>query len=1458
MEKREKYELISKLVRDTARRVTGSRSAWLEYLATAASVYKYPFREQLLIYAQRPGATACASMEVWNKRMGCRVKRGARGIALIDEDNSNPKVRYVFDAADVYKTKSGQLPRQWRVETEHEQEVLAYIEKIYGRTERGPSFGACIRKLAEKIADACCGEAARAVQSVSGGSAFEETPLPEIEQAVRETMADSIEYVVLSACGRNGENSSPVEKVSLEHITKFNTSDVLCVLGDTTNHEVRLFMQEIKRGVLSCERNSSNQEQGLAQNADRDYNTLKRESKSVLRENDNTEERGADHGRTDIQMGRGLSDSQYQNGRAAGGEAHEVRPAEAQIPEGAQKRDIFGNAAFKQTQGSPAGDTGAGRGADGSNRGADGERRRRGRSFEGAKSDVVDSENGEHPAVSGGDRSERDHLQLNQYKQMSLGNFLISSEMQEQADKTEAAETDTNHIDSAAFSIQEAVSRQNYSIPDGGSGGTAKEKFRRNVLAIKTLQLIEAGGRVATVAEQRILAQYTGWGGIPDAFDETKSNWTAEYNELKSLLSAEEYAAARESTLNAFYTDSVIINSIYDTLWEMGFRKGNILDPAMGTGNFFGRLPEDMRESRLYGAELDGITGRIAKQLYPKADIKISGFEKTDYPNDFFDVAVGNVPFGQYKVADKAYDKHNLLIHDYFFAKTLDKVRPGGVVAFVTSKGTMDKKSPEVRKYLAQRAELLGAVRLPNTAFKDAGTSVTSDILFLKKRDRMVAVNPEWEWLHLTEDENGVVINQYFAEHPEMVLGKMEMVSGAHGMEATCMPDTTVPLPEQLRHAMSRISGSIDAVELISVEETKAGECIPASADVKNYSYAIVDGRIYYREDSVMRPVTVPETTGRRIKGMVHIRDCAQALINMQLEEYPDTDIVSKRSELNRLYDDFSAKYGIINSTANKRAFKGDASYCLLCSLEKTDEEGNFLGKADMFAKRTIRKAVAVTSVDTAAEALTVSLAERACVDIGYMSELAGKSQEDVTEELQGIIFKNPLSDAWETADEYLSGNVREKLAVAQASAGERPEFAINVKRLEQVQPKDLDASEIEIRLGATWLPDAEKYIERFMWDVFKTPEYLFERNIINVQYSQVTGRWNVSGKNVDTGNTLVTMTYGTERVNAYKLLEDSLNLCDVRIFDTVVSDNGSEKRVLNQKETMLVGQKQEAIREAFKDWIFRDPDRRQTLCAKYNELFNATRPREYDGSHLKLPGMTPDIELKTHQLNAVAHQLYGGNTLLAHCVGAGKTFEMIAAAMESKRLGLCRKSLFVVPNHLTEQWAGDFLRLYPGANILAATKRDFEPDNRKKFCSRIATGEYDAVIIGHSQFEKIPLSRERQIATIEQQIREITMAIDAAKAAKGERYSVKEMEKTRKSLSVRLGRLNSAEKDDVVTFEQLGIDRLFVDESHNYKNLFVYTKMRNVAGIAQTEAQKSSDMYAKCRYMDDVICCEL
>ena len=999
---------------------------------------------------------------------------------------------------------------------------------------------------------------------------------------------------------------------------------------------------------------------------------------------------------------------------------------------------------------------------------------------------------------------------------------------------------------------------QNFRITDEHLGeGGPKAKFQANVNAIRLLKELEAAGQQASPEQQEVLSRYVGWGGLSDAFDPEKPAWALEYAQLKELLTPEEYAAARSSTLNAHYTSPTVIQAIYEAVGRMGFETGNILEPSMGVGNFFGMLPEEMRNSRLYGVELDPVSGRIAKQLYPKADITVAGFETTDR-RDFFDLAIGNVPFGQYQVNDKAYNKLNFSIHNYFFAKALDQVRPGGVVAFVTSRYTMDAKDSTVRRYLAQRAELLGAIRLPNDAFKkNAGAEVVSDIIFLQKRDRPLDIVPEWTQTGQTED--GFAINRYFIDHPEMVLGRQEPVSTAHGMDYTVNPIAGLELSDQLHDAVKYIHGTYQEAELPELGEGEAIDTsIPADPNVKNYSYAIVDGQVYYRENSRMVRPDLNATAEARVKGLVGLRDCVQELIDLQMDAaVPDSTIREKQAELNSLYDSFSAKYGLINDRANRLAYADDSSYYLLCALEVIDEDGKLERKADMFTKRTIKPHQAVAAVDTASEALAVSISEKACVDMGYMSQLTGKTTEELAGELQGVIFRVPGqleqdgTPHYVTADEYLSGNVRRKLRQAQRAAQQDPVYAVNVEALTVAQPKDLDASEIEVRLGATWID--KEYIQQFMYETFRTPYYL-QRNI-EVKYSSFTAEWQITGKtSVPYSDVAANTTYGTSRANAYKILEDSLNLRDVRIYDTIEDADGKERRVLNAKETTLAAQKQQAIREAFKDWIWKDPERRQTLVRQYNEEMNSTRPREYDGSHITFGGMNPEITLREHQLNAIAHVLYGGNTLLAHEVGAGKTFEMVAAAMEAKRLGLCQKSLFVVPNHLTEQWASEFLRLYPSANILVTTKKDFETHNRKKFCARIATGDYDAIIMGHSQFERIPISRERQERLLYEQIDEITEGIAEVQASGGERFTVKQLERTRKSLEARLEKLQAeGRKDDVVTFEQLGVDRLFVDEAHNYKNLFLYTKMRNVAGLSTSDAQKSSDMFAKCRYMDEI-----
>ena len=983
-----------------------------------------------------------------------------------------------------------------------------------------------------------------------------------------------------------------------------------------------------------------------------------------------------------------------------------------------------------------------------------------------------------------------------------------------------------------------------------------KERFRRNIMAIQLLKKCQEENRFATPEEQIVLSKYVGWGGLSEAFDENNPAWTTEYLELSSVLTPEEYASARESTLTAFYTPPEVITAIYKAMEQMGFKDGNLLEPSCGIGNFIGMLPDTMQDSKIYGVELDTISAGIAQQLYQKTTIAAQGFEETNLPDSFFDGVVGNVPFGDFKVSDKRYDKHKFLIHDYFFAKSLDKLRPGGVMALVTSKGTMDKETLAVRKYIAQRAELLGAIRLPNNTFKgNAGTEVISDILILQKRDRLIDIEPDW--VHLDTDENGIKMNSYFVQHPEMILGEMKMVSGRFGMEATCVPYENADLAAQLDEAVANIHGEITEYEA-EEELEEEDNSIPADPAVRNFSYTVVDDKIYYRENSRMTPVEVSATAENRIKGMIAIRNSVRTLIELQTEDYPDSEIKAEQERLNRLYDTFSGKYGLINSRANTSAFSQDSSFSLLSALEIIGEDGELERKADMFSKRTIKPHTPVTSVDTASEALAVSLGEKATIDMDYMMELSGKSENEIFEDLKGVIFLNPLyeyGNSYEPkylmADEYLSGNVREKLKIAKNSAELYPEdYKVNVEALQKVQPKDLTASEISVRLGATWLPPDD--VQEFIFHLLETPRYA-QWNI-KVHFSPFTSEWNIEGKSYDKGNVRAYNTYGTSRINAYKIIEETLNLKDVRIFDYIEDDEGRKKAVLNKKETAIAQSKQEMIKQEFQDWIWSDPERRERLCKSYNEKFNSVRPREYDGSHIIFNGMNPEIELREHQKNAVAHILYGGNTLLAHAVGAGKTFEMVAAAQESKRLGLCNKSLFVVPNHLTEQWAAEYLQLYPAANILVATKKDFETKNRKKFCGRIATGDYDAVIIGHSQFEKIPMSIERQRAILEQQLEEITGGIAELKRNRGENFSIKQLEKSKKSIKQKLDKLNDqTKKDDVVTFEELGVDRLFVDESHYYKNLYLYTKMRNVGGIAQTEAQKSSDLFMKCRYLDEI-----
>lgn len=1406
---------FSALAEHSAEQLTKSREQWTAFLTTVARLYKYPYYDQLLIHAQRPQATACAEYDFWRNRMNRYVKRGSHGIGLIDVSGMKPRLHYVFDVADTGERADSRPVQLWKMEEVHRKPIEAALEYRFG-TDAELGLAQQISMITDRLALDYWSNYGKQVLDIIADSYLEGYDERKIENEFRMTASVSASYALYSRCVDHPDDY--IDEEDFRDIFDFNTAGTVNALGTAVSE----ISAEVFREIEIAVRNYEKSRQG---------------------------ERSSRHDeRTDIhETGRVLpSESDIgRDGRTAVGQ---IRDDAQELPAGEQADSLQRPDPEREAVRPSAGDR---RDSEPEN-GADDERTV-GEESGSRQEDASDGMGAAYErleSAGGGSDPER------AYQQLSL-DLPPSRETENIIERTEEAASE----EPAAFSVGEVQSAEpeNFHIRDEHLGeGGAKAKYRRNVEAIRTLQQIEADRRYATPEEQQILSRYVGWGGLADAFDSRKDNWASEYRELKSLLSEEEYVSARASTLNAHYTSPAVIEAIYEAVERMGFNHGNILEPSMGIGNFFGLLPESMQESRLYGVELDSITGRIAKQLYPKADITVAGFETTDR-RDFFDLAVGNVPFGNYKVRDKGYDRLNFSIHNYFFAKTLDQVRPGGIIAFVTSRYTMDAKDPSARKYLAQRAELLGAIRLPNNAFRaNAGTDVVSDILFLQKREHPVDIEPDW--VHLDMTPEGFPINSYFTEHPEMILGELTAESTQYGKEeCTVVPIPGRKLSEQLREAVGRLHGKYLEPELANSEADEISQdVIPADPDVKNYSYTVVDGEVYYRENSAMRRMELNDTAKERVKGMVQLRKIVGELMEYQLEDCPDEMIREKQEELNRTYDEFTGKYGIINSRGNAQAFSDDSSYYLLCSLENIDEDGKMESKADMFTKRTIRPERKVTSVDTPEEALAISIGEHGKADLPYMSELLGTPGEydRITGELRGVIFKDPLAPeepetGWQTADEYLSGDVRSKLRIAQMAAEKNPDFSVNVEALRKAQPKDLDASEIDVRLGATWID--RDYIQQFMEETFETPFYL-SRNI-QVNFSSATAEWRITGKSapgIHDVNAYVT--YGTNRANAYKILEETLNLKDIRIYDTYEDADGKKKRVLNKKETTLAQQKQQAIKDAFANWIWRDPQRREELVKHYNELFNSTRPREYDGSHIRFGGMNPDIKLRPHQLNAIAHVLYGGNTLLAHEVGAGKTFEMAASAMESKRLGLCQKSMFVVPNHLTLQWANEFLRLYPGAKLLVATKKDFETARRKKFCARIATGDYDAVIIGHSQFEKIPISSERQERLLQEQIDDIEDAIAELKYSKGETFTIKQMEKTRKTLQTRLDKLMAEEKkDDVVTFEQLGIDRLFVDESHAFKNLFLYTKMRNVAGLSTSEAQKSSDMFMKCRYMDEI-----
>ena len=1634
----EKTLYYAQLAEDTARRLTGSWERWSGFLATAGRLYKYPYPDQLMIYAQRPDATACASYDVWNDRMNRYVRHGSKGIALLDDAGDRLRLRYVFDLADTGTRANSRDPWLWTLEDRHRIPVAAMLERRYGTD--AADLPQQLADVAGTLADAYWADHGQEISGILANSMLEEYDELNRGLAFKRAVTASTTFALLFRCGYSPEKHFGHEEFS--NIYEFNTPATVAALGTAVSESSREILLQIAAVVRQVERDIAEERR------------LWDEQHSIA-----------------VHAERGLSDPEHRAEPAADASG-QVRADAPDVSQGEPADSLQSPAAEREVVPAPGGDRpgsetpartdddradagGGGNGGaesprpdamdgpderlQGPGRGSDPERTdfqlsfflteteqiaqidqraeteqvsafsfseadwraalASGSGFENGKARIIayyaenhsakertaflkqeygtggqswtfqDGSNGFldydasgiklrsypngqeqrlkwpevekriHVLIATGQyldgpeqtvpdekdtRTEGDILREKLAERGIINGQVIDPEKldsdpfirQVVADvtaremepvtevaepvplelaQTEPPEPEASPDESAAPNEPTATSApeafypadkndlpydvvverlhvdqpqpeipappaRNFRITDEHLGeGGPKQKFARNIEAIRTLQAIEAEGRSATPEEQEILSQYVGWGGLADAFDPDKDSWAREYTQLKELLSPEEYTAARASTLNAHYTSPTVIRAIYDTVERMGFTTGNILEPSMGVGNFFGMLPESMAGSRLYGVELDSITGRIARQLYPEANITVAGFETTSQ-QDFYDLAVGNVPFGNYKVNDKGYNQLGFSIHNYFFAKALDQVRPGGIVAFVTSRFTMDSKDSSARKYLAQRADLLGAVRLPNDAFKaNAGTEVVSDILFLQKLDRPIDREPEW--VQVGQTPEGFTINQYFVDHPDMVLGELSAESTQYGREdITVDPIEGSDLAEQLKSAMAHINGRYEAVERVNTElDEGAPDVLPADPSVKNFSYTVVDGEVYYRENSVMTPVELSGDAKERIKGMVELRSLVNELIAYQLEDFPDADIAAKQAELNAAYDAFSTKFGLLNDRKNGRLFEDDSSYYLLCSLENPDENGKLKSKADMFTKRTIRPERTVTHVDTPAEALAVSIGEKGKVDLPYMAELLGTPEdfERITGELRGVIFKDPSEDVsdpeagWQTADEYLSGNVRNKLQIAKLAAANDPAFEVNVEALTAAQPKDLDATEIDVRLGATWIsPDV---IQKFMNETFQIPFYL--RYAIRVKFSPATAEWRIEGKTKTGHNDVMAYeTFGTTRASAYKILEDTLNLRDARVYDTVEDDSGKPKRVLNKKETMLAGQKQQAIKDAFANWVWQDPQRRESLVKQYNELFNSTRPREYDGSHIHFVGMNPEITLREHQRNAIAHVLYGGNTLLAHEVGAGKTFEMAASAMEAKRLGLCQKSLFVVPNHLTLQWAQEFLHLYPSAKLLVASKKDFEIANRKKFCARIATGDYDAVIIGHSQFEKIPLSFERQERIIQEQIDEIQSGIAELKHSSGEKFTIKQMEKSRKQLEMKLEKLRATErKDDVITFEELGVDRLFVDESHSFKNLFLVTKMRNVAGLSTSEAQKSSDMFGKCRYMDEL-----
>ena len=1419
--------------------LTAHRGAWRQFLQTAARVYKYSFADQLLIFGQRPDATACAEMTLWNDRMGRWVNRGAHGIALIDTRGRRPRLRYVFDVSDTHPSRErlGRPLRLWTIRPEQQEAVSVKLEQMYpdaGIT--GMGFTEKIIKICELAVKSQLSYYLEQLEQVKADSLLEELDSLNLSMWLRLPLEASVGYIVLTRCGVDANQY--YDDADYEHIYDFSTPATVAILGNAASNISRALLLELGKLARSLPQDAPPRQ-------------LRRKPAAPRRPAPKSQDR-AEPVEKPAHAAKSNPEPEPEIAAISGSGILGTTAPELPVPVESEASSELVNS-HQLSLGTTV--------------------------YIGSKEYVLVAYGDNSVTLCEPDcplfqdvmpRTEFDaKLAENPLNEHLLTEREAIQPETEAPATTEQAEPEQREKAPAApptprrpGKISPAVlhpkipeeQRHNYRIHDDALGvGTPGEKFVRNIKAIRLLKKLEAEGRFATPEEQEILAQYVGWGGLADCFDERHSK----YAELKALLTEDEYAAARASTLNAHYTSPVVIRAVYDALANMGFQGGNILEPSCGVGNFFGMLPEAMGGSKLYGVELDSLTGRIAQQLYQRANITVQGYERVSYPKDFFDVAVGNVPFGSYQVNDKAYNWLGFSIHNYFFAKALDQVRPGGIVAFVTSRYTMDAKDPAVRRYLAQRAELLGAIRLPNNAFKaNAGTEVVTDIIFLQKREHIGLSEPAW--VQLGETADGFAINRYFIDHPELVLGVQTAESTQYGrQDFTVIPIEGASLENQLAEAIQNIHGAYTEAAPAELEDAEADSSIPADPAVRNYSYTVVDGKIYYRENSRMTPVALSGTAEGRVNGLIGLRDCVRALIEYQTEDYPDEDIQAEQQKLNTLYDVFVKRYGRITARANNTAFRADSSYFLLSSLEVLDDGGKFVRKADMFSQRTIKRRVTVSHVDTASEALALSMGERAKVDMPYMMELTGKTENEIYADLSGVIFLNPLHDdtasypKYLPADEYLSGNVREKLAIAKCSAELHPEdYAVNVQALESVQPTDLTAAEISVRLGATWLP--VDVVNQFMYELMGTPWYM--RDKICVHYSKYTGEWRIEGKSADRSSVQAYSTYGTNRANGYKIIEETLNLRAVRIFDYIEDEHGNRTPVLNKKETAIAQGKQELIKQAFQDWIWKDPERRERLCKLYNEKFNSIRPREYDGSHINFVGINPAITLRPHQVNAIARILYGGNTLLAHVVGAGKTYEMIAAGMESRRLGLCQKSLYVVPNHLTEQWATEFLQLYPAANILVATRRDFETKNRKRFCGRIATGDFDAIIIGHSQFEKIPMSIERQRYILEQQERDILDGLAELKANHGERFSIKQLERARKSIQAKLEKLNDqSRKDDVVTFEELGVDRLFVDEAHYYKNLAAFSKMRNVGGISQTEAQKSSDLYMKCRYLDEL-----